>query len=121
MPKMNIVSMSVYFNSKNTIDFICRESSSVSHPALKPEISGGFRVVIIDNNVNTYQEVIEICMIALGVDFDHAYKIALAVDHNGEADVFHGTRSESEEIASVIRTIGIEVQILPDGSQPSSI
>lgn len=72
-----------------------------------------YRVVIMDNDYNTYQEVIDICMLALGVDFDHAMKIALAVDHNGRAEVFEGSLEDAREIAGIISRIGIEVQVLP--------
>ena len=79
-------------------------------PPTGPEL---FAVVIIDNDHNTYQQVIDICIEALGVDFDHAYRIALAIDNNGEAEVLHAPRAEAERVADVIRTIGIEVQLRP--------
>ena len=69
----------------------------------------------MDNDHNTYDEVISICMQALGVDYLHAYRIALAVDNNGEAEVAQASRSEADQIAGVIRTIGIEVRVLPMG------
>lgn len=69
------------------------------------------RVTILDNDTNTYQEVIDICMIALGVSFDHAYKIALAVDNNGKAEVAEAPRATAARIAEKIRTIGIEVVV----------
>jgi len=70
-------------------------------------------VVIIDNDTNTYEQVIRICMKALQISEQEAFQIALAVDHNGEAIVFEGIRSEAQAVADVIRTIGIEVQLRP--------
>lgn len=67
------------------------------------------RVTILDNDTNTYQEVIDICMFVLGVSFEHAYKIALAVDNNGRAEVAEAPRATAIRIAEQIRTIGIEV------------
>ena len=94
---------------------VLRENPSLSPEQRKkaPEPDDLFRVVIIDNDHNTYQEVIDICMLALGVDFQHAYRIALAVDNNGEAEVAHAGREDAQEIARVIRSIGIEVRVLP--------
>ncbi len=93
---------------------LMRENPNVS-PNRDPGPQPGdlYRVVIIDNDYNTYQEVIDICMQALGTDIEHAYKIALAVDHNGEADVVRAPRDEAERVAEVIRSIGIEVRVLP--------
>lgn len=89
----------------------CRENPFQNPAPAPPEGSGLYRVVIIDNNHNTYQQVIEICMEALGIGFDQAYHIALAVDNNGMADVMHAPRPQAEKTASVIRSIGIEVRV----------
>lgn len=94
---------------------INKSNSSVSRPAPtpSPDPNERFRVVIIDNDHNTYMQVIEICMFALGVNWDQAYHIALAVDHNGEATVLEGDHAEANRTAEVIRTIGIEVRVEP--------
>ncbi|MBI41427.1 MAG: hypothetical protein CMF59_17680 [Leptospiraceae bacterium] len=72
-----------------------------------------FRVLIIDNDYNTYEQVIRVCMKALGVGFEEALQIALAVDNNGEAEVFHGDEASAAAVADVIRSIGIEVRVEP--------
>jgi len=74
---------------------------------------GAYRVVIIDNDVNTYEQVIQICMKALGIHYRDALEIAIAVDQNGRAEVFEGSQADAEAVASVIRTIGIEVLVVP--------
>ncbi|MBI3396734.1 MAG: ATP-dependent Clp protease adaptor ClpS [Spirochaetia bacterium] len=74
---------------------------------------GIYRVIIIDNDWNTYDQVMRICIEALEVDVEHAYKIALAVDNNGRAEVARLPKLEADRVAGVIRTIGIEVQVLP--------
>lgn len=71
---------------------------------------------IFDNDYNTYQEVMEITMMALQVSEQEAYAIAWEVDHKGSCVVAHGPENDAEAIASVIRIIGIEVQVNPVGS-----
>ena len=71
-----------------------------------------YQVKIIDNDYNTYQEVILICMVALGCDYQEGYNIAYTVDHEGSCIVAYAPYTEAEEIAQVIRTIGIEVQVI---------
>lgn len=80
-------------------------------PERNPPGQEMFRVVIIDNDYNTYEEVISICIQALGVSYEDAFKIALAVDHNGRAEVVSAPRPEADRIAAIIRTIGIEVLV----------
>ncbi len=70
-------------------------------------------VRIIDNDYNTYEEVMEITMLALGVDEDAAFAIAWQVDHRGSCVVAEAPRDEAEATANVIRTIGIEVEVNP--------
>lgn len=92
----------------------CRTNPNPSGtPQNLPTPDNLYRVVIIDNDHNTYEEVILVCMHALGVDYEHALRIALAVDNNGEAEVFQAAREEAERVANLIRTIGIEVRVLP--------
>jgi len=68
-------------------------------------------VRIIDNDHNTYQEVIEITMLALDIIEEDAYAIAWEVDHRGSCVVAHAPKEAAEAIASVIRVIGIEVNV----------
>ncbi|MFH1117525.1 MAG: ATP-dependent Clp protease adaptor ClpS [Pseudomonadota bacterium] len=70
-------------------------------------------VRIIDNDHNTYQEVMDITMLALGLDPEQAFAVAWEVDHRGFCVVAHAPGEEAEALASVIRTIGIEVQVNP--------
>lgn len=72
-----------------------------------------YEVRIIDNDHNTYQEVMDITMLALGLDPEQAFAVAWEVDHRGYCVVAHAPGEEAEALASVIRTIGIEVQVNP--------
>lgn len=75
------------------------------------EVSELYEVRIIDNDYNTYQEVIDVSMLALGVGEDEAFAIAWEVDHEGFCVVAQGPYDEAEAVADSIRTIGIEVQV----------
>jgi ATP-dependent Clp protease adapter protein ClpS len=72
-----------------------------------------YEVRIIDNNFNTYQEVMGVCMAALGVTPEQAYRIAWEVDHDGCCVVAVGPLDQAEKVAAIIRTIGIDVQVNP--------
>jgi ATP-dependent Clp protease adapter protein ClpS len=72
-----------------------------------------YEVRIIDNDYNTYQEVIDISMAALGISQNQAFRIAWEVDHVGYCVVAHAPYETAVEIAEVIRTIGIEVRVSP--------
>lgn len=72
-----------------------------------------YEVRIIDNDYNTYGEVIYITMQALGISEEMALAIAWEVDHTGFCVVAEGPYPEAESVAQVIRTIGIEVQVNP--------
>jgi ATP-dependent Clp protease adapter protein ClpS len=75
------------------------------------ELSELYEVRIIDNDYNTYQQVMDVSMLALGVSEDEAFAIAWEVDHKGYCVVAQGSYEEAEAVADIIRTIGIEVQV----------
>ncbi len=87
-------------------------SARLQRPPESERQSCLYRVRIIDNDTNTYSQVIDICMEALNISWQEGFHIALAVDNNGFADVFEGSLPEAEAVASVIRRIGITVEIL---------
>jgi ATP-dependent Clp protease adapter protein ClpS len=72
-----------------------------------------YEVRIIDNDHNTYQEVMQITILALGLQQEQAFAVAWEVDHLGSCVVAHAPEEEAEEMAGLIRTIGIEVQVNP--------
>ncbi len=72
-----------------------------------------YEVRIIDNDHNTYQEVIEVTMLALGIDEEQAFAVAWEVDHLGSCAVARGPYEAAHAVANLIRTIGIEVQVNP--------
>jgi len=78
-----------------------------------------YEVRIIDNDYNTYEEVIQVTMQALGISREMGFAIAWEVDHVGSCAVAQGQYAEAEAAAQIIRTIGIEVQVNPV-ARPSS-
>jgi ATP-dependent Clp protease adapter protein ClpS len=89
---------------------------TVCNPAVEDDTADTkplYEVRIIDNDHNTYQEVIEIAVLALGISEEQAFVIAWEVDHLGSCVVAHAPKGAAEEIAGLIRTIGIEVQVNP--------
>ena len=86
-------------------------------PGRGPTDAGGalFAVRVVDNPVNTYEEVMDACCRALGVSLEEAFQMAYAVDHAGSCVVCVAPRTEAEQVAGVIRSIGIEVRLEPQG------
>jgi ATP-dependent Clp protease adapter protein ClpS len=78
-----------------------------------------YEVRIIDNDYNTYGQVIHITMQALGISEEMAFAVAWEVDHTGFCVVAEGPYPEAEAVAQIIRTIGIEVQVNPVASATS--
>lgn len=70
-----------------------------------------YAVRVMDNPVNTYDEVMAVCARALAVTADEAFNIAYTVDHEGSCVVCVGPKEESERVAGAIRSIGIEVRL----------
>jgi ATP-dependent Clp protease adapter protein ClpS len=105
-------------NSFSVFFYTSRRLPHVSIPGRSDEDDSGdaealYEVRIIDNDHNTYQEVMQITMLALGVQQEQAFTIAWEVDHLGSCVVAHAPKEEAEEMADLIRTIGIEVQVNP--------
>lgn len=76
-----------------------------------PDGAVRFAVRVIDNPVNTYQQVMEVCSKALGIPFDTAFDIAKTIDTSGSCIVCVAPRAEAERVAGHIATIGIEVRL----------
>lgn len=71
----------------------------------------GYVVVVFNNNTNTYDEVVDILMKATGCTAEEARIETWEVDHLGKSVVHHADQDECERAASVIRTIGIKVDV----------
>jgi ATP-dependent Clp protease adapter protein ClpS len=91
-------------------------------PAVTPPVAGKprdpdagkdspYAVRVMDNPVNTYQQVMEVCSTALGISFEEAYGIASTIDSQGSCVVCVAPRPEAERVAAHIGSIGIEVRL----------
>jgi ATP-dependent Clp protease adapter protein ClpS len=70
-----------------------------------------YDVIVIDNPVNTYEEVMRVVQEAISCTVEQAYQIAWEIDHTGAACVATVEHIEAQRIAGVIRRIGIEVRV----------
>lgn len=70
-------------------------------------------VIVYNNDVNTYEEVMTVLMLATGCDAEEAYIETWEVDHYGKASVHRSTEDECNRVADVIRAIGITVETQP--------
>jgi ATP-dependent Clp protease adaptor protein ClpS len=74
-----------------------------------------YKVVVHNNDYNTFDEVIRILLRAVpGMTLERAQALAVEIDSTGAAVPYVGPKELAEAIASVIRTIGIKVTVEPD-------
>ena len=73
----------------------------------------GWEVTVYDNNVNTYEEVMSVLMLATGCDSQEAYIEAWEIDHYGKCVVHQASKEECQKAAGIICTIGIRVEVGP--------
>jgi ATP-dependent Clp protease adaptor protein ClpS len=74
----------------------------------------GWIVTVFDNDHNTYEQVMQILMIATGCNSEEAYIEAWEIDHYGRCIVHKACETECKKAAEVIATIGIQVEATPD-------
>jgi hypothetical protein len=72
---------------------------------------GEWVVTVFDNDVNTYDQVITILMVATGCSADEAYIEAWEIDHLGSSVVHQGPEDECNRVANIVSTIGIQVEV----------
>lgn len=72
---------------------------------------GGWVVTVFNNDHNTWDEVIQILILATGCDFEEAELETWEIDHLGRSVVHHGEKEECDDAAAVIAQIGIEVRV----------
>lgn len=71
-------------------------------------------VVVYNNEYNTYDEVMMILMIATHCNEEEAYIETWEVDQLGKSVVHVAGQEECETVASIIRQIGIEVEVISE-------
>ena len=70
-------------------------------------------VTVYNNDVNTYEEVITVLMLATACDAEEAYIEAWEIDHFGCCVVHRADETECRGAAEVIAMIGISVEASP--------
>ena len=74
-----------------------------------------YKVVVHNNDYNTFDEVIRILVKAVpGMSFERASALAVEIDFTGAAVPYVGPKEHAEAVAAVIRTIGIKVTVERD-------
>lgn len=86
---------------------ILRDLESVGQDSPEPS----WQVVVYDTDVNTYEEVMTVLMIATGCDAEEAYMEAWEIDHLGHSIVHSAAEEECRAAAEIISTIGIPVEV----------
>ena len=74
----------------------------------------GFIVIVYDNDKNTWDEVVMILQKATGCKQEEAEIETWEVDNLGKSVVHHSSREECERVASIVRTIGIRVEVVEE-------
>lgn len=70
-----------------------------------------WRVILYNDEVHTFDEVIEQLIKALSCSVDHAEKLTMKVHNDGKAKVFEGTFEECFEVNSVLKEIQLITEI----------
>ncbi len=68
-------------------------------------------VIVYNNEYNTYPQVIAILMRATKCTRDEAEMETWEIDNLGKSVVHHASEEECNRAASIIRTIGIQVEV----------
>lgn len=83
--------------------------------AMRDDFEGdGYIVIVYDNDKNTWDQVVYILMKATGCTREEAEIETWEVDNLGKSVVHHGNKRECEKVASIIRTIGIRVEVVEE-------
>ena len=75
---------------------------------------GGFKVVIFNNEHNSFEEVIGILVIATRCTIEEAEIEAWEAHTFGHANVFFHGKTRCEEVAQIIGTIGVKTEVVPE-------
>src|SRR5262245_42902557 len=68
-------------------------------------------VIVFNNEVNTFDEVILILQKATGCSLEEAQMETWEIHYTGRSVVHHGDREECDRVAAIIATIGIRVAV----------
>ena len=71
----------------------------------------GWIVTVYDNDTNTVEQVVSILLIATGCSLEEAEIETWEIHHLGRSVVHHGSQKVCEDVAEIVRQIGIRVTV----------
>ena len=88
---------------------------TIEKPTISEDVHEGFDsgwvVTVYNNEHNTYEEVMNILILATGCDHEEAYLETWEIDHLGCSVVHHGKEDNCRKVAEIIAKIGIRVEV----------
>lgn len=93
------------------------ENLSIQNPQINEEeiaeigIENGSRVILFNDNIHTFDEVISQLIKAIGCDLKKAEKFANEIHTKGKACVFVGEINRSIIVSHILEEIGLHTQI----------
>ncbi len=75
------------------------------------DTGGGWIVTVFNNEVNTWDEVVGILMLATGCTVEEADMETWEIDRLGASVVHHGGEEVCRDAADIISRIGIKVEV----------
>jgi ATP-dependent Clp protease adapter protein ClpS len=94
-------------------------ADTLTRPTISPDLSdtaeeqrtGEYLVIVFNNEVNTFDQVITILQKATGCSLEEAEMETWEIHHMGKSVVHHADQGECERVAAIIATIGIRVAV----------
>lgn len=92
----------------------------MGHSRVLPEVveqgvrTGRWSVVIFDNPVTLFEDVVAMLMRSTGCSADEAFIETWEAQQYGKAPVHFAARTECEVVAAMISTIGVRTQVRPE-------
>ena len=76
------------------------------------EIDSAYRVLLFNDEIHTFDEVIEQLIKAIGCSFEKARSFAFEVHVKGKAMVFAGSMPDCLKVSSILEEIALNTQII---------
>ncbi len=96
-------------------DFLLADVSELTETsleeALEEEVMSPWRLILYDDDIHTFEEVIEQLMKATGCSYSHAETLTWKVHNDGKALVHEGEFEECLRIDSVLKEIQLVTEI----------
>jgi len=96
---------------ENIINTVEIETEEDVETLMIDDITFGNRVLLFNDEIHTFDEVITQIIKAVHCDFDRAEQLTLEVHNNGKAVVFEGEMFECIKVSSVLEEIALHTQI----------